>query len=323
MLPALLKYYFLPALARRAAGLPLRLAPPHPPPVFIVGCGRSGTTALGRLLKLHQSILYLHEPGYLWVAIDPRTDFSGAYGGAGRCMMHDADLTDTARRAALVLFGLIAKVARGRTICEKTPMNALRIGWLKAIFPDARFIWIVRRSEAVIRSIARVSQEVRISIPGRPDYHAWWGVGERKWPCLLADAKSVFGEAPLTLSPAEAQDNRVRGAVEWCLSVRLCLEWCRRTPPSQYLVIQHDELAADPTSTLDRITDWLGMKPISEPPPLLHNRRPSRPYDDDPILLPPGIAQLIRDLSRELDDHFRGSSTGCCREAPTGSNLAY
>lgn len=305
MFASLLKYHLLPVMAGAAAKLPVAPDLSEPSPVFIIGCGRSGTTALGRLLMRHDSILYLHEPGYLWVAIDPRTDFSGAYGAAGQCILESVDLTESARQAARRLFGLIGVLARGRIICEKTPINALRIGWLRAIFPQARFLWIVRSADAVIRSIARISKEVRISIPGRKHYHAWWGVEERKWRCLLADAQAVFGPTPFAFSAAECRDDLVRGAVEWCVSSRLCLDWSQRIPPSHYLAVAHADLAADPASTLSRITAWLGLRSTASALARPHGRWFRQTGLGGQIELPRGLAELVDKLDREIDAYFR------------------
>jgi hypothetical protein len=41
---------------------------------FIVGCGRSGTTILGRLLSQHLDVAYFYEPQGRWAMVDSRTD---------------------------------------------------------------------------------------------------------------------------------------------------------------------------------------------------------------------------------------------------------
>ena len=50
-------------------------------PVFIVGCGRSGTTALGEVLGRHPLLAYLNEPRDIWL-YEPRTDIWSAKAGA-------------------------------------------------------------------------------------------------------------------------------------------------------------------------------------------------------------------------------------------------
>jgi hypothetical protein len=54
------------SLRRRKDGLPYGdlIGQPFPltRPVFIVGCGRSGTTILGEMLGRHPQLAYLNEP---------------------------------------------------------------------------------------------------------------------------------------------------------------------------------------------------------------------------------------------------------------------
>ena len=47
----------------------------RPAPIFIIGCGRSGTTLLGKMFDAHPAVRYLYEPYHLWAAIEPATDF--------------------------------------------------------------------------------------------------------------------------------------------------------------------------------------------------------------------------------------------------------
>ena len=43
-------------------------------PVFIIGCGRSGTTIFGTVLSKHQDVAYLNEHRRLWFSAYPETD---------------------------------------------------------------------------------------------------------------------------------------------------------------------------------------------------------------------------------------------------------
>ena len=40
-------------------------------PIFIIGCGRSGTTLLGELFAMHPGVSYICERYDLWAAIHP------------------------------------------------------------------------------------------------------------------------------------------------------------------------------------------------------------------------------------------------------------
>jgi hypothetical protein len=65
------------AARRRAARGPAD--PPPRPPLFVVGCGRSGTTILGNLIGIHPGVTYLNEPYHLWAAIDPALDLTNLH----------------------------------------------------------------------------------------------------------------------------------------------------------------------------------------------------------------------------------------------------
>src|SRR5215472_13413392 len=48
-------------------------------PVFIIGCGRSGTSILGELFAMHPQVEYLYEPNARWAAVHPVTDYLRQY----------------------------------------------------------------------------------------------------------------------------------------------------------------------------------------------------------------------------------------------------
>src|SRR5205807_1050578 len=57
-------------------------------PVFILGCGRSGTTILGNLLAQHPSVTYLHEHRPLWTSAYPETDIWSEHAITRRLKRH-------------------------------------------------------------------------------------------------------------------------------------------------------------------------------------------------------------------------------------------
>ncbi len=67
-------------------------------PVFIVGSGRSGTTALGVTLSMHKDVGFLNEPKALWHTVFEDEDLVGNYSASpGRYCLTGADATDIAK----------------------------------------------------------------------------------------------------------------------------------------------------------------------------------------------------------------------------------
>lgn len=147
-------------------------------PVFLVGCPRSGTTLLQRMLDAHPE-----------VAVAPETHFMRrfwqqrySYGPLQRDAHFEQLLQDivatpefqemglqaasyqqdawTGPRTYPALFGLMLHhFARQRGVLvvgEKTPDHLLHISTLQEFFPEARFVHIVRDPRAVVNSLRSV-----------------------------------------------------------------------------------------------------------------------------------------------------------------------
>ena len=244
-------YVLRGARARILAGLPL--APPalQRPPVFIIGCGRSGTTLLGEIFATHPQVSYRYEPYHLWAAIDPVTDFLQLYSrGEHHCLLGAGAATPAARRR----FQRLMTAPPGFTFVEKSPVNALRIGYLEALAPDARFLHIVRDGADVARSISKMALVTR-RMAFRPPLNEWWGVGEAKWRALARDGRAR-GYYPDEVGQL-ATDTQ-RGAYEWLLSLREVAAWRARLG-SRLTEIRYPELTAGPRAILKAVTGWLGL----------------------------------------------------------------
>jgi hypothetical protein len=126
------------ALRLRAA-LPLPSAKPKRL-AFIVGCGRSGTTILGNLLKLHPDVEYLFEPYDRWAAVDARTDIAHLFCTTeSRCFLEAPDCNAQIRTRFTRPFP--SPLEPSHCLVEKSPMNTFagaqpkRFGAGLAIYP--------------------------------------------------------------------------------------------------------------------------------------------------------------------------------------------
>jgi len=114
------------------------------PPILLFGNTRSGTTIVQKVLSTHPDIVEWYEPNALWL-----------YGDPGR--VHDefdkSDATDRVKHYIRKRFLKYQKQHGNRVVVEKTPQNILRIPYVRAIFPEATFLFIVRNPFSFISSV--------------------------------------------------------------------------------------------------------------------------------------------------------------------------
>jgi hypothetical protein len=114
------------------------------PPIFIFGNTRSGTTIVQKVMETHPGIAGWYEPNALWLYADP-----------GR--IHDEfdqnDATNKVKKYIRSRFLKYQKQHGNGVVVEKTPQNILRIPYVRAIFPEASFLYIVRNPFSFISSV--------------------------------------------------------------------------------------------------------------------------------------------------------------------------
>jgi LPS sulfotransferase NodH len=223
----------------------------HQPIAFLIGCGRSGTTILGNILSQHPQISYYFEPYHLWAAIDRKTDVLNLYhSGNASLLMDESDASNTSRDRFYQLF---RSEFSHQLVLEKTPLNALRIGYLNAIAPQAKFIHLVRDGVDVSYSIARLANTNAYNIAGKPKLNQWWGVNHAKWQTLVRDGVNAGYHAE---EIHDLQTNASKGAYEWLVSLNEVNRW-KKALDHRFQEFSYEALLANPESILKQICDFL------------------------------------------------------------------
>ncbi len=108
-------------------------------PIIILGSVRSGTTLLGNVLKQHPDICYWEEPKHIW-------RHRHAY--RRHDVLSAADATPAIKRYITTQFAQYLAASGKSRFLEKTPSNCLRVPFIRAIFPDALYIHLIRDGRA-------------------------------------------------------------------------------------------------------------------------------------------------------------------------------
>jgi hypothetical protein len=230
---------------RTPQALPLvLLAPVLPPrklperPIFVVGCPRSGNTVLFQLLRTLPEVATIgHEGHILWDTFHPleAVDFRSHALGPD-------DIRSFERR---YLAWIIPALSRKGRFLDKTPRNVLRLPYLDALFPDARYVFVRRDPRGSVSSliVGWRRQQVRGSHLHEP--FQVQGAPERRWFYLLTPGwRELNGMtveevcAHQYLACQEAIDAFVPGL-----------------PAERHTEVRYEDLLADPVAEVKRIAE--------------------------------------------------------------------
>lgn len=159
-------------MTRVADVLPWAETPERQNPfVFVVGCPRSGTTLLQRMLDNHPELAVAHDSHFIPLAIknesvgvDPQltpelVTWVTTYRRFHRLQLSEGDVAEAASCSATysefvgALYAAYARAHGKRLAGEKTPDYVRHLPQLHALFPSARFIHIIRDGRDVALSV--------------------------------------------------------------------------------------------------------------------------------------------------------------------------
>ncbi len=227
-------------------------------PVFILGTGRSGTTILGMVLSMHHDVGFLNEPKALWHSVYAYEDLIGSYSSKkAKYRLDSDDASPQVIRASHHLFGAYLMASFSSRVVDKYPEMIFRVPFLKAIFPDAKFLFLVRNGWDTCSSIEQWSD--RLGKTNKSEVHDWWGVNSRKWTLLVDQLVPEHHDLAVHQQYLYGlQSHTDRAAVEWIITMREGLRLVNKYP-NDVMRITYEELCQFPSDILESVCDFADL----------------------------------------------------------------
>jgi hypothetical protein len=222
-------------------------------PVFIIGAPRSGTTLLLELLAAAPAFwtvggeaLGIYDADPATRAPHPKPTHRQLAGDATPAIAAGvrAGFLAAARNRYRTLLVQHAGAQRPASIriLEKTPRNALRIPFVRAIFPDARFIYLYRRPEENVASLIEGWRSGRFVI---------WQEGSYRWSFLMPPGWRELVDRPI----AEI------AAFQWSAANACAVDDLAAVPREQWCAVSYAELVDNPRREVTRVCRFAGVAP--------------------------------------------------------------
>jgi hypothetical protein len=206
------------------------------PPIFIIGCSRSGTTVFLDCLLTSGMQSWSEAPEL----------FAPDYWNVrSRHRKGEADVTPGDRARIRSLVALRVAISGGRRFVNKHPENSLRIPWVLGLFPDAVFLHLIRDPRAVVRSSLsevhryRYRRRAPLGFFPRPD-------GWQRWEKMPLHQQFAHQWVELVRQIQSDRD-------------------ALRLDTTRYMELRFEDFCSDVPGTLERCYDFIGLPASARP----------------------------------------------------------
>lgn len=284
-------------------------------PIFIVGCGRSGTTLLYQMLATHPDVGWISN----YAERRPQTGLLSAFSPLYRAASDSsplrrilpqpseggnvwdlidgvdrptdggppvsAEATAAARVRAHAFVRQLLGYQRRSRFLNKNTQNTRRVEYLDALFPDCVVVHVLRNPIAVVESLLRVD---------------WWPT-LRAWP---------FGGATPSEFVAAGGREEVMAATIWQRETECAMRDGNALGRQRYIELRYEELVGDWGRVMQEVADFAGLAPSSTFERRLRTfdvrvAAASRPTSLGPDQIA-AVAQIVEPLAGQLG--YAGSS---------------
>jgi hypothetical protein len=233
-------------------------------PIFVVGCGRSGTTLLYQMLATHPDVGWIsnyaerwpklfslnalsplyrgaHDRGR-WRRVLPQPSEGGKVwdmiAGAGRPIdggpLTASFATEAVRGRAHALLQRQLDLQRRSRFLNKNTQNTCRVGYLDALFPDCVIVHVIRNPNAVVESLLRVD---------------WWPTLP-VWP--------FDGTTPRSWVRSGGREE-VMAATLWRRETELAIHDGNALGRHRYIEVRYEDLVRDWARVIRTVADFAAL----------------------------------------------------------------
>jgi hypothetical protein len=232
------------------------------PPIILFGNTRSGTTIVQQVMDTHPDIAGWYEPRTLWLYADPRRRHDE---------FDERDATDKVKRYIRAQFLRFQQQNGNRIVLEKTPANILKISYVRAIFPEATFLFMVRNPFSFISSVEMKWQRtlsgkgIRRRLQWTPitQLHHYAGrliMQQVEKRILRRKYMSLWGPRYKGIEhDLKTHDLLTVIARQWSVCSQKAEEDLALFDPGQVLRLKYEDFVNDPISDLERICAHCGL----------------------------------------------------------------
>ena len=234
-------------------------------PVIVIGAARSGTNMLRDLLTRHSQVSTwpCDEINYLWRV------------GNASFPTDELESGQASPRTVATIRKQFARLARQRKaqwVIEKTCANSLRVDYVNAIVPEAKFLFLVRDGVDVVAS-ATQRWRAPLKLPyvlKKAAYIPFQDVPYYATRYLRHRAQRLF-DAQQCLPTWGPRFAGIEAALRFCSLEEVCaLQWQRCVehsdralsclPSERVLYVRYEAFVQRPTDEFARVLDFLGIE---------------------------------------------------------------
>ncbi|QDP00513.1 sulfotransferase family protein [Thalassotalea sp. PS06] len=220
-------------------------------PIIILSAPRSGSTLLFDTLSKAPDLWTIGDESH--AVIEHIPELSTVQRGFVSNALAAEDATEATKTKLLTRFQQLLRDRDGDTqaqhsqqpvrFLEKTPKNSLRVEFLKQLFPDALFIYLVRDPKENINSIIEAWLSGRfLTYPNLPGFNG-------RWSLLLTPNWQSLKDKPLPNIAAN----------QWAISNQAIVDGLKDIADERKLIINYRQLVDTPEAVLKQICQFADL----------------------------------------------------------------